>query len=137
MSGLGAYVVNEILDHIFLTGDYASESNLFVALLTTAPDKDDSGSSLPGEVSGAGYARVTCDTWDAAGTAEATENTQPVTFAQAAADWGTVKYFCVMNHITTGDQIGWGALTASRVISSGDTARFATGDLDVSIADSA
>ena len=133
-SGLGNYVINEIIDHIFGTGAvYAPETNLYIALLTSTPDANDSGASLPGEVSGGSYARVTCDTWDAAGTAEATENSQTVTFAQATAVWGAVTHFCVMSHITTGDMIGWGVLTAPRTISTGDTASFATGDLDVSI----
>lgn len=132
MGTLSNFAQNEILDHVFKTGAYTAATNLFVALLTSTPDEDDAGSSLPGELSGGAYARVTCNTWDAAA-AGATENTQPVTYAQATADLGTVTHFCIMDGITTGNQIGWGALTASRVISSGDTASFATGDLDVTL----
>jgi len=135
-SGLGNYVINEIIDHIFLTADYVSETNLFVALLTSTPDAADAGSSLPGEVSGGSYARVTCDTWDVAAS-QATENSQTVTFAQATAVWGTVTHFAVMTGITTGDMIGWGVLDSPRTISTGDTASFATGDLDVTISGTA
>lgn len=132
MGTFSTYLQNEVLDHVFKTGAYTAATNLFVALLISTPDEDDAGSSLPGELSGGAYARVTCNTWDVA-SAGATENTQPVSFAQATADLGTITHFCVMDGITTGNLIGWGALSASRVISSGDTASFATGDLDVTL----
>lgn len=134
MGGLGAYAANEVLDHVFKTGAYTAETNLYVALCTSTLDKDDSGSSLAGELSGGGYVRVTCNTWDAAGTSEATENSQPITFAQATADLGTVTDFAIMNHSTTGSLVAFGKLTAGRVISNGDTYSFATGDLDVTLA---
>jgi hypothetical protein len=132
MGSFSDFLENELLDHVFLTGDYSSATNLYVALLTSTPDDADTGTSLPGELSGDAYVRIKCNTWDAAASG-ATENTQPVTFAQATGDWGTVTHFAVCDDTTNGNCLGWGALSASRVISSGDTARFATGDLDVTL----
>lgn len=132
MGSFSDYLENKLLDHVFGTGDYASPANLYVALLTSTPDDADTGSTLPGELSGGGYVRKGCNTWDVAA-AGATENSQTVTFAQATADLGTVTHFAICDKTTAGNVIGWGALSASRVISSGDTASFATGDLDVTL----
>ena len=132
MGSFSDYLENELLDHVFKTGAYVQETNLYVALLTSTPDDADTGITLPGELSGGGYVRIKCNTWDLAA-AGATENSQTVTFAQATADQGTVTHFAICNATTNGACIGWGALSASRVISSGDTASFATGDLDVTL----
>lgn len=132
MASFSDYLENELLDHVFKTGAYTAATNLYIALLKSTPDDADTGSTLPGELSGGAYARVTCNTWDAAASG-ATENSQTVSFAQATADLGTVTHFAITDHINTGNVIGWGALSASRVISSGDTASFATGDLDVTL----
>ena len=131
MGSFSDYLENELLDHIFLTGDYISETNLYVALCTSTV-LDANTTAPAGELSGGGYLRIKCNTWDLAA-AGATENTQTVTFAQATADQGTITHFAICNATTNGACIGWGALSASRVISSGDTASFATGDLDVTL----
>ena len=123
---------NELLDHVFKTGAYSQPTNLYVALLKSTPDDADTGSTLPGEFSGGDYARMKCNTWDAAA-AGATENTQPCEFAQATADWGVATHFVICDKTTLGNVIGWGALSVTKNIQSGDTARFATGDLDVTL----
>ena len=133
MGSFSDYLENELLDHVFKTGAYTPATNIYVALLTSTPDDADTGSTLPGEITGTGaLVRIKCNTWDAAA-AGATENTQTVTFAQAAADMGTVTHFALTDATTNGNCLGWGALSASRVISSGDTASFATGDLDITL----
>ena len=131
MVAFSDYLENEVLDHIFLTGDYVSETNLYIALCTSTP-LDANTTAPAGELSGGGYLRIKCNTWDLAA-AGATENTQTVTFPQATADLGTVTHFAICNKTTVGAMLAWGALSSSRVISSGDTASFATGDLDVTL----
>jgi len=132
MGSFSDYLENEVLDHVFKTGAYTAATNLYVALLKSTPDDADTGSTLPGEISAGAYVRKGCNTWDAASSG-ATENTQPVTFAQATADWGVVNHFAVCDKTTAGNVIGWGALSVTKNIQSGDTARFATGDLDVTL----
>jgi hypothetical protein len=123
---------NEILDHVFKTGAYTAPTNIYVALCKTTIQDDDTGSTLPGEVSGGAYARKVCNTWDAA-SGGATENTQTVTFAQATADWGTVTHFALCDHSSTGNMLAWGALSVAKNVQSGDTFTFATGDIDVTL----
>ena len=132
MGSFSDYLENELLDHVFKPGAYTAATNLYVALLKSTPDDADTGSTLPGEISAGAYVRKGCNTWDAASSG-ATENTQPCTFAQATADWGVVNHFAVCDKTTAGNVIGWGALSVTKNIQSGDTARFATGDLDVTL----
>jgi len=134
MGSFTDYLENELLDHVFGTGDWTSPTHLYIALSKSTLDDTVTG-TIPGEVTGGAYVRKICDTWDAAASG-ATENTQVVTFAQATADWGTITDFAIVTSITagSGDVIAYGALTADKLVESGDTLKFATGDLDVTLA---
>lgn len=111
-------------------------TNVWVALFTTTPTDSTTGT----EVSGGSYARVavvrTGAGWDAASGASpgTTQNTGAVTFPTATADWGTVTGFgiCLSSAgALSTDLLYWGALTASKTVSNGDTASFAVGTLSV------
>jgi len=132
MGSFSNYWELEILDHVFKTGVYTAPTNIYVALCTSTVLDSSTGGSLPGEVSGGGYVRVTCMTWDLA-SGVATANTGAVSFAQATADWGTVSHFALCDHSSTGNVLAHGALTAAKAVDSGDTAKFATGDIDVTL----
>ena len=132
MGSFSNYWELQILDHVFKTGAYTAPTNIYVALCTSTVLDSSTGGSLPGEVSGGAYARVTCNTWDAA-SGGATANTQAVSFAQATADWGTVSHFALCDHSSTGNVLAHGALTAAKAVDSGATAKFATGDIDVTL----
>ena len=132
MGSFSDYMENKVLDHVFRTATYTYPANIYVALLKSTPDDADTGSTLPGEVSGGSYARKGCNTWDGAA-GGATENTGAITFAQATADWGVVTHFAVVTHSSTGQVIGWGALNTTKNVQSGDTAQFAAGELDITL----
>jgi len=127
-----AFLENELLDHVFKTGEYTVPTNLYIALSKSTLDDDDVGDGLTGEVTGAGYARKKCNTWDAAA-AGAIANTAAITFAQATGNWGIVTYFAIVDKTTKGNVIAWGALNTTKNIQSGDTASFAAGDLDITL----
>jgi hypothetical protein len=137
MGSFSDYLENELLDHVFKTGAYTQPTNVYVglSLSTFAGATADAytGSTVIGEVSGGAYARVACNTWNAA-SGGATANTGAVTFAQATADWGTVKCFFLADAITAGNMLCWGSLSTAKAVSSGDTLKFATGDIDVTLA---
>ena len=124
---------NKLLDHAFKTAALSAPTHLYIALSKSTLSDTVTG-TIAGELSGGAYARKICDTWDAA-SGGAIENTQVVTFAQATADWGTVTNFAIVDAITagTGTVYAYGALTAAKNVASGDTLKFATGDLDVSL----
>ena len=126
------FLENELLDHIFLVGSYSVPSNIYIALTKSTITDAHTGSTIPSEVSGGSYARKSCATWDTAA-AGSTKNTQPITFVQATAPWGTVTDFGVCDAITAGNLLAYAKLTTAKSIATGDTAKFATGDLKCSI----
>lgn len=124
------YLENAFLDHILKTSALGVPTNIYVALCQSTIENDDTGSTLPSEATGGAYARKTCNTWDA-GAGGASENTQPITFVEATAVWGTITDLALLDHSTTGKLLYFGKLGTSKKIATGDTARFATGDIDI------
>jgi len=68
--------------------------------------------------------------WPAAA-AGAKANGADITFVQATADWGTVVAFGIFDAVTAGNLLYWGAVTPNKAVNSGDTAKFANGDIDI------
>ena len=134
MAGMSDYLENEILDHILLTGAYVQATHIYVALCTSAPIDGDDGSDLAAkEADYTSYARVACDTWDAA-SGGATANTGAIDFPEATGGSSTVTHFALLdNNIgdDTDHMLYWGALSAQKAITTGDTPSFAAGDLDI------
>lgn len=111
-------------------------TNWYVALFTTNPTDSTSGT----EVSGGSYARIavvrTGAGFNAAhGTSPTTtENTSTITFATATADWGTITGFglCItLAGALSTDLFYWGALSANKVVSNGDTFSFSASNLTI------
>jgi len=121
------YLEDEILDHIFGKGSYTPPT-IYVALFTAAPTDAGGGT----EVSGGSYARVqtAAGDWTAASSG-ALSNANEITFPEATASWGTVVAFALFDADTGGNMLYWADLTTNKTIESGDTAKFAVGDLDV------
>jgi len=118
----------ELLDHIFKTGAWAQPSNLYIALTKSTIDDAHTGTTIPSECAGGAYARQKCNTFDVAA-AGSTKNTQVEQFAEATGNWGTMTDFAVVTHSSTGMIVGYAKLSAAKKIGTGDTAKFATGDL--------
>ena len=121
---------DEILDHLFGKGAYTPPT-IYVGLSTADPGDDGTGLSEP---SGNGYARkvTAASDWDAA-SGGAMDNANTIEFAEATGNWGTVTHFALFDAATSGNLLAHGSLTQSKTIDDGDTARFAAGDLDVSL----
>jgi hypothetical protein len=130
MGSFSDYWENEILDHIFGKGSYTPPT-IYVGLSTADPL--DSGSGLA-EPSGNGYARVATSgaSWTTA-SGGSLSNAGDVSFPQATGSWGTITHFALFDAASAGNMLAHGALSQSKTITSGDTAKFATGDLDVSL----
>ncbi len=115
-------------------GALASAPAIYVALSTTAPAEDGTNVTEP---SGNGYARVLANaaTWDAATLADPslTDNATAITFPQATGAWGTCTHFALYDAATSGNYLGAAALTTSKSPTSGDTPRFAAGELDITL----
>ena len=128
--GFADFWENEILDHIMGKGSYTPPT-AHVALSTADPLDDGSGLAEP---SGNGYARITtaAANWDVA-VGGLIDNGAELAFPLATGSWGTVTHVCLFDAPTGGNLMASGALTVPKAISSGDTPKFAAGDLDVTL----
>ena len=145
MSQMSDYLENQVVDHIFRTASFTKPTVLAVGLFTATPS--DSGGGT--EVSGNAYARVSLNplntNWNAtqggapaavsSGTGGVTANASVITFpTPTPAGWGTVTHFGLFDAASAGNLILWGALTASKVINSGDSVTFPAGSLQFTFA---
>lgn len=142
MAALSDYLENKLIDHLLRATAYTAPATTYVALLTAAPSDVGGGT----EVSGGSYARASVASgtgaWTATqggtsgasyGTGGTTGNAATISFATPSAGWGTVTHFGVYDALTGGNLLFHGALTASKVINSGDSVSFAAGALTLQI----
>lgn len=128
MSAMSDYLENEILDHILGTGAYTMPSTVYVGLSTGSFNDDNSGTELTGN----GYARQSIS-FGAASSGTAS-NDAAVEFPAATGSWGTVSHFGLFDASSAGNLLIHGALTASKVIDTGDILKIAVGDMDITAA---
>ena len=128
MSAMSDYLENEILDHILGTGAYTMPTTVYVGLSTGSFNDDNSGT----ELSGSNYARESIS-FGAASSGTAS-NDAAVEFNAATGSWGTVSHFGIFDALTSGNLLIHGALTASKVIDTGDILKIAIGDMDITAA---
>jgi len=130
MGNISDYLANALLNHIFGKGTYTPPTNIYVELSTTAPT--DAGTNVT-PPSGGGYARkqTAPSDWNMAA-GRIIDNANAIEFAEASASWGTLSHFALFDAASGGNFLGWGALATPKAVDSGDTARFAAGDLNVS-----
>ena len=131
MAGFSDYLEDKVLNHVFGGTAYTAPSTLYVALFTAAPS--DSGGGT--ECSGGSYARKSMADMTVSGTSPTTAtNGAAVEFVTATGSWGTVSHCAVFDASSSGNMLGWAALTASKAVASGDVFRFDAGDLDITLA---
>lgn len=130
MGSKADFLENEILDHVLGNESYSAPATVYIALYTATPS--DSGGGT--EVTGGSYARKdmtnNATNWPAA-SGGAKSNGIDIVFDQATADWGTVVAFAIFDAVTAGNMLYWGDVTPNKPVNSGDTAKFLTGELDV------
>ena len=120
------YLETNVLGHVFGGSAYTAPTTLYLALFTSNPDEDGSGT----EVTGGAYARQTVAFTVSGNTAS---NTAAVEYATATASFGTVSHVGVYDALTSGNLMAYAALTSSKAIDIGDVFRVPTGDLDITL----
>lgn len=134
MAAMSDYLETLLLNLIFRTQTATKPAAIYIALFTAAPS--DSGGGT--EVTGGSYARTQVTqadaNWNAPGVGGLTDNVAAITFPTATANWGTVTHVGIFDASTAGNLLFHGALTASKVVNSGDTFKFNAGDLDITLA---
>lgn len=127
MAAASDYLEAALLDATLRATSYTSPSTVYLALYTSDPGDDNSGT----ECSGTGYARQSVAFSRSGATAS---NSAAVEFPTAGGAWGTITHFGVLDAATSGNLLYHGALTTSRAITSGDIFRVPSGDLDITCA---
>jgi len=126
-----------ILDFLLGGGELTPPNPVYVALYTAAPTDAGGGTEVATD-GGTLYARVAVDN-DADAWPECTpgsgekSNGEEIAFPTAGASWGTVVAFGLFSASSEGNLLIWGDLTVSKSIGDGDTAKFAIGDLDLTL----
>jgi len=122
------FLETEILDHVFGGNAYTAPATLYLALFTSNPDEDGSGTEV--STSGTAYARQTV-TFTVSGNTATTD--AAVEFPTATASFGTVSHVGVYDASTAGNLLGYAALTTAKAIDTGDVLRVPAGDLDITL----
>lgn len=121
-----------ILDHFFGLAAWTAPTAIYVAASTADPGED--GSTIA-EPSDDAYARVSTgigsDNWTR--TASSVVNDNAITFPEATEAQGTITHFALYTAITAGTFLGSGALDDSQAVGSGETLRFAAGELEMTL----
>lgn len=123
---------DNLLDEVWGGSDYTPETDLYFGLSTTTPADDGTNVTEPTDA----YARVSKTnnlTNFPAATSGSKSNGTDITFPEATGNWGTVTHFTVYTAATGGTLLAFGALTTSKTIESGDTAKFAIGDMTITL----
>lgn len=135
MTAASNYLENKVLDHVLKNTAYTQPSNLYLGLFTNSSTNAATNleaGTLTDEVSGGSYARKAVAFSAASSGTAATSAT--VTFDAASASWGTITHVAVIDAITSGNVLFWGAVTTSKTIDSGDTFQVSSGNLTISLA---
>jgi len=115
-----------VLTWVFTSGSATRPTAWYVALFTTNPAEDASGT----EVSGGGYARQPATFTVSGNTAS---NSGAIEYPTATAGYGTVSHVGVFDASSGGNLIAYAALTTSKTIETGDVLRIPAGDLDITL----
>ena len=130
MSGKSDFLSDELLDHVVGAAAYTAPANLFFALFTVTPADDGTGGT---EVVGNGYVRksvVNNLTEFPAASGQSKNNALVITFATASGgSWGTIVGAGVYDAVTAGNLLYVNAVTTSKSVDDGDTARFPAGSV--------
>ena len=114
------------LNYLFTATSVTRPTAWYVALFTSNPDEDASGT----EVSGGAYARQSVTFTVSGNTAS---NSAAIEFPTATASYGTVTHIGVFDASSGGNLIAYAALTTSKAIDTGDVMRIPSSDLDVTM----
>lgn len=115
-----------ILQWALTNGSPTRPTAWYIGLYTTDPGEAGGGT----EVSGNGYAREAA-TFTVSG--DTASNNADIEFSVATGSWGTITHVAVLDALTSGNVIAYGALTASKAIDTGEILRIASGALDITL----
>lgn len=99
----------------------------YLGFFTAAPSDAGGGT----EVSGGSYARQAPTFAAPSGTPRSIATSADITFPTASADWGTITHFGIFDAVSAGNLLYWAAVTVTKTVLNGDTAKVLSGALTV------
>lgn len=134
------YAENKILEHLVGKAEFTMPATPYLALFTVAPTGEDGtgGTEIVPGAGGNNYNRLALTAatyWKDAAADGAIDNSDAIEFPEAtSANWGNIKAFAIYNHVTeTTEMLIWGNITTPKDIDIGDTAKFAAGELVITL----
>lgn len=133
---LSNFLENELLDHVFGAAAYSAPATVYAALYTAAPS-DAGGGTEVSTGTWTNYARVAITnnaTNFPAASGGAKSNGTAIDYGTVAASGEvTVVAVGLLDASSGGNLLAWADLAASKAVNNGDTAKFNTGDLDITL----
>ena len=137
MSAASNYLENKLLDHTLTGTAFTQPATRYLALFlnvsTNAAANLEAG-TLTDEVSTSGTAYIRKAVTFAAASSGTSATNATVTFDAATANWGTITHIAIMDAVSSGNVLFYGAVTTSKTIETGDTFQVSSGNLTVSLA---
>lgn len=121
------YLERKTLDHNLGTTTFTKPTSVYVSLHTADPTDAASGA----EVTGGSYARKVTTFTPAATVAGVTTASNTADIVWTAMPSTTITHVAIWDALTTGNMLYYAALSASKVIGSGDGYTISTGQLVV------
>ena len=125
MSEFSDYMENKVINA--MRGIRLNIGVLYAALQTVNPTDVGGGT----EVTGNNYGRIVVPI--SAPSTGASSNPADAAYNTATAGWGTINAYGLFDAQTSGNLIMWTPLTTPKAINTGDTAKFNTGDIDITV----
>jgi hypothetical protein len=110
-------------------GSLSRPTTWWVALHAGSSAPSDATGST-GELSGSGYTREQATFTQSGQTMTLASD---ITFGPATGSWGTVKWFSIWSAASSGNFLAWNALSSNRSVGSGDSAKFTTSNLTITL----
>lgn len=129
MSAASNYLENKVLDHALGTTSFTAPAAVYLALFTTAPGDDASGTEV--STSGTAYVRKAITFNSASG--GSADSAATVTFDAATANWGEIGWVAIFDASSSGNMLFHGAVTTAKTIETGDTFQVSAGNLTISL----
>jgi hypothetical protein len=126
------FLENKVLQHVFKS-DFAAPATLYLALFLNSDKPTDTNAGTEVSTVDTAYAReaITRNTgWTL--TDDTVINAADIEFVQATAEWGELGAFALVSTASGAyDVYYWADLDTPKTITTGDTAKFAAGELTV------
>lgn len=128
MGSKSNYLETAILNHVLGTPALTKPAAVYLGLFVTTPDESASPTGTEVSTTSTGYQRQAI-TFSAASNGSITGPSTAITFPTATGSWGSVTGWGVFDAQTSGNLLYYGSLSATKTITTGDTASVAAGQV--------